>query len=376
MHNKNRAEEGILEAPGPEPHLPWPTNPPAVDDANYLDFQYFLPPFASTNFMARGTTDGRIPASSDAPPHHSSPQESPEPAMLAQMHPPMSKEARALQLGSTPLSCTCSDANGPCPGHVELIRAQLLAKTAPEPFPAQQQSRESQPLPTPVSRHDQSYSNESLPQPLFFQGEVAWPSLTRAATSENGSVAAAGAFTPPSGAETMVSESNVNSRGITEHFESVLQTMRKAGFQDFDQMILAYYTAQFEENSLPAISQRASRSRRLKFTLRALHERSKTWPKRESRGLYEGLVEMTASLSAEELDRVEAQCTEPFDIEPGSLLTMLGWLFFSQEHNAGGDRHYSKENVPRDVKRLAEQMEASQDSVGNTCCSVSMAYVP
>ncbi|KAF4450074.1 Basic-leucine zipper (bZIP) transcription factor [Fusarium austroafricanum] len=326
MRNEDRAEEGILKAPGPEPHLSWLTNPVAVDDANFLGFQHFLPP----------------------------------------------------------LRCTCSDEKGPCPGHVELICTQLLAKTAPEPFSAQQQSSGSQSLPTPVSRHDQSYLNESLPQPLFFQGEVTRPSLTRAETSENRSVPVAGAFTPPSGAETMVSESNVKSRGITEHFESLLQTMRTAGFQDFDQMILAYYTAQFEENSLPAISQRASRSRRLKLTLRALHERSKTWPKRESQGLYEGLVEMTgqicpfstASLSVQELDRVEAQSTEPFDIEPESLLTTLGWLLFSREHNAGGDGHDSKENVPRDVKRLTEQMEASQDSVGNTCYSASTAYVP
>jgi hypothetical protein len=70
--------------------------------------------------------------------------------------------------------------------------------------------------------------------------------------------------------------------------------MRTAGFQDFDQMAVPYYTAQFNKNSLTAIAQRASRSRRLKSVLQDLQECSAQWPRRESRGLYEGLVE-TAS---------------------------------------------------------------------------------
>lgn len=69
---------------------------------------------------------------------------------------------------------------------------------------------------------------------------------------------------------------------------------RKAGFQDFDQAVVSYYTAQFKNNSLAAISQRASRSRRLRTVLQELQECSSQWPRRESRGLYEGLVEMTS----------------------------------------------------------------------------------
>lgn len=78
---------------------------------------------------------------------------------------------------------------------------------------------------------------------------------------------------------------------ITGRFETLIGAIRTAGFRDVDQMVLAYYTADFKKNSLPAISQQASRTRRLKMVVRVLQEHSEQWPRRESCGLQEGLME-------------------------------------------------------------------------------------
>ena len=80
---------------------------------------------------------------------------------------------------------------------------------------------------------------------------------------------------------------------ITRRFGIVLETMRTAGFHDFDGMAAAYYTAEFEKGSFPAMVQCASRSRRLKPLLQELQESSSQWPRWESRGLHESVSEAT-----------------------------------------------------------------------------------
>ena len=84
---------------------------------------------------------------------------------------------------------------------------------------------------------------------------------------------------------------------ITSRFGIVLEAMRTAGFRDFDEMAVAYYTAQFERGSLPAMVQCASRSRRLKPMLQALQESSNQWPRWESRGLHESFLKATGDYS-------------------------------------------------------------------------------
>lgn len=56
-------------------------------------------------------------------------------------------------------------------------------------------------------------------------------------------------------------------------------------------MVAAYYTASFEKSSVPAMAQRASRSRRLAKTLREMHESSERWPRGEARGFKESAME-------------------------------------------------------------------------------------
>lgn len=80
---------------------------------------------------------------------------------------------------------------------------------------------------------------------------------------------------------------------ITRRFGIMLEAMRTAGFHDFDGMAAAYYTAEFERGSFPAMVQSASRSRRLKPLLQKLQESSSRWPRWESRGLRESVLEAT-----------------------------------------------------------------------------------
>ena len=78
---------------------------------------------------------------------------------------------------------------------------------------------------------------------------------------------------------------------ITRRLGTMLEAMRAAEFHDFDEMAAAYYTAQFEKGSLPAMVQCASRSRRLKRMLQELQESSGEWPRWESRGFNECVSE-------------------------------------------------------------------------------------
>ena len=56
-------------------------------------------------------------------------------------------------------------------------------------------------------------------------------------------------------------------------------------------MVAAYYTSSFEKSSVPAMAQRASRSRRLAKMLREMHESSERWPSWEARGFRESALE-------------------------------------------------------------------------------------
>lgn len=80
----------------------------------------------------------------------------------------------------------------------------------------------------------------------------------------------------------------------TARFGNLLEVVQAAGFADFDRMAIAYYTAHFDRGSLPDLAQRASRGRRLKTVLQALQDSSDQWPRWESRGLQEGVIESTS----------------------------------------------------------------------------------
>jgi hypothetical protein len=89
-----------------------------------------------------------------------------------------------------------------------------------------------------------------------------------------------------------------NSPDMTKRISEVLSAVKVQGFTDFDSVAVAYYTTQFERGSMPAMAQRASRSRRLETLIQQLQESSKGWPKRETQRFHESLSRLTGKFSA------------------------------------------------------------------------------
>jgi len=108
----------------------------------------------------------------------------------------------------------------------------------------------------------------------------------------------------PSATKGGMKASTTSTAENTRRFGVVLEAMQTARFRDFDGMVLAYYTAQFEVGSFPAMAQCASRSRRMKAMLQELQERSSQWPRWESRGLHESFSEATGKFESHPYLRV------------------------------------------------------------------------
>lgn len=77
----------------------------------------------------------------------------------------------------------------------------------------------------------------------------------------------------------------------TGKFVILMEAVKKAGFSNFESMAIQYYSTEFEVNSVPALAQYASRTRRLPQVIRDLRQDSKRWQRQESRGLHEAFAE-------------------------------------------------------------------------------------
>ncbi|KIX08680.1 uncharacterized protein Z518_03337 [Rhinocladiella mackenziei CBS 650.93] len=385
-------QEGLA----PSQHLHWPTDA-GVDDLSYMDFHNLAssvpnspPSLAMMNNIMSYDASGQ--PSSSAWPHA-------DPVMAMTLTTTTENPMPPHSYPSLPVSrCNCNSTTGPCAGHLEQIRSHILGGAASPPHIQQQQRgdcqvgsdvdprAESGPLPTPGGRYNAANHGESKQRPQLLAHHEATSSSssskTRTRPSGDSSPRAGGtsSATEPatsssssaassSGDVSAVSKRSTDTQDVTERFETLLDAMRAAGFQDFDQMAVAYYTGQFTTNSLPAISQCASRSRRLKTVLQALQECSGQWPRRESRGLYEGLLDTATSLCVQEIDRVnKSMSPDLLPVEPGNFLSTLGWLLFNNhdENEMDSDREVFKgRNGHRleEIRKLAEQMETYQDSM-------------
>jgi hypothetical protein len=148
---------------------------------------------------------------------------------------------------------------------------------------------------------------------------------------------------------------------ITPRFGIVLEAIRQAGFQDMEEMVLAYYTSQFEWGSFPAMAQCVSRKRRLKVMLKELQKCSGQWPRWVSRGLHESVSEAAVSLCVDEMERL-TKCLPVLGHsshnETSSLVSALEWLLRDQ---GCGVQSYIR---PVDEDKLEELVENAPDSVG------------
>lgn len=75
-----------------------------------------------------------------------------------------------------------------------------------------------------------------------------------------------------------------NDKSTADQLGMVLESSTAAGFENFDAAVTAYYTAKFDEHSPLDQIQDTSRCRHLETFLSSLHESSKGWTRRSSRG--------------------------------------------------------------------------------------------
>jgi hypothetical protein len=186
-------------------------------------------------------------------------------------------------------NCTCNNIAGPCPSHVEKLRAQILAET----------------------------NDLHVPNALIADD-------------------------------------------ITPRFGIVLEAIRQAGFQDLEQMVLAYYTSRFEWGSFPAMVQSVSRKRRLKAMLQELQKRSGQWSRWESRGLHESVSEAAVSLCVDEMEPLTKSLPVLLHTshnETANLVSALEWLL--RDHGCGAQSYMR----PGDEEKLEGLVENAPDSV-------------
>ncbi|KAF5861955.1 hypothetical protein ETB97_012278 [Aspergillus alliaceus] len=217
-----------------------------------------------------------------------------------------------LDLFSVSPACTCNGVTGPCAAHLEEIRSQVLRSPITQDSPGVARPRVStgssyrdspvqptQYMDSSPSSMELVSSHDSQPhQPL---------SSSNAARSVPSAMMLDGDSSKPTDPIQSSSEDSVISNAVmqnTARFKAILEVVRAAGFADFDRMAAAYYTAQFEKNSLPEITQRASRGRRLNKLLHELHECSRQWSPWESRGLREGVIESATMECIDEIERI------------------------------------------------------------------------
>ncbi|KAL2017254.1 hypothetical protein VTK56DRAFT_2366 [Thermocarpiscus australiensis] len=291
-------------------------------------------------------------------------------------------DSRMSQPSLTSQHCTCNSETGPCPGHMEKIRAQVLAGTSSlEPaYQRDQNHHAAYPdIPGPQQSPRTQFSRYSLPTSSRAK-QPAQPHLTKPLTGRSSGVSGVAghafnhidvlltAFGTAPG-ETPSTEMKLEASGagqpdITRRVGIVLEAMQTAGFPDFEAMALAYYTAQFERDSFPAMAQCASRSRRLKAMLRGLHKSSGEWPRWESRGLHESISEASASLCVEEMERLndKIKTSNSARDDAAKLIPELEWLLSGYDcSNRQGDGRSSPGPVEELTRR--EQTEAAPNSM-------------
>ncbi|KAI1503275.1 hypothetical protein F5X99DRAFT_376509 [Biscogniauxia marginata] len=306
--------------------------------------------------------------------------------------------------------CTCNGMTGPCVRHLDEFRDHLMGMmTAPPPevnsspkvtsisaplddamlmqpmpFEAspsiydmmqQQEPRQlsSSTLPRKHSRSVSSPFSDAPPHSHSMQSTHGRRRTVPVPMSPSNATIATPPYTPedagysPDPSSVMDAEAASCAATNTARFKSILEIVRNFGFQDFDSMVTAYYTAQFQKNSIADMSQRASRSRRLHRVLQDLRESSNRWTKWESRGFREGVMESARDICVGEMERVAQDRKwgeEQFD---PAMLEGLGIDHGGNVTDAGCDPQLSRmapsSSIPSSYPTILEDMEtAFQDN--------------
>jgi hypothetical protein len=137
-----------------------------------------------------------------------------------------------------------------------------------------------------------------------------------------------------------------NATRVEERLEYVLDCAHQVGFDDFDEIMSAYYTSKFDDGSPLSFDQRQSRNRKLPGLLAAVRKSSATWTNWEKQGYYAELfraaevtlqaefgsficsrtskgnmLDMDSVISSQEGHKNSLQGTGGVDVLPHSMVT-------------------------------------------------------
>lgn len=219
--------------------------------------------------------------------------------------------------------CNCSGISGPCEFHQEQMRAKCSSTiAAPNPNPSLHPTTEIQMDPSipamrpkpalqiPASSTQRSHSpaesglsrkssTNNLHSPP--ESETSHKGKKMRGHTPNNTPRTTNTSSRHSSAATsseQVKDSN------TTRFQTILDTVQAAGFENFDAAVSGYYTHAFEKNSAADLAQKTSRARRLAGVMTSLHESSANWTLWEARGYRHQVVEAAESIYSSEVTRL------------------------------------------------------------------------
>lgn len=218
--------------------------------------------------------------------------------------------------------CNCSGLSGPCEFHQDQMRANCSSIIAtPNPNPSLGQITEIQTDPSipvmrpkpalqiPTSTHTSYSPLESGPSRKSSTNNFHSPPESEASQKSKKQRG----HTPNNTPNTTTTSSRNSSAATpsdaakdtnTARFQTILDTIQAAGFENFDAAVSGYYTHNFERNSAADLAQKTSRARRLAGVMTSLHESSATWTLWEARGYRHQVVEAAESIYSSEVSRL------------------------------------------------------------------------
>ncbi|KAI0505430.1 hypothetical protein F5B22DRAFT_627745, partial [Xylaria bambusicola] len=301
---------------------------------------------------------------------------SPVDSMIGMPMPTLSGEGHLshFETDSPANNCTCNETTGPCPGHIEKMRTQVLRETSSslrsnqhhrtKNMPGGEISMHQEASQPPLDRTGFSLSHELHQQQPFHCHNSTESSSTSSSHAHTRLSTQSPSSVPPFGASSSIvgySSHGASVADMTRRFVAIIDLVQSLGFSHFDEMAAAYYTAAFEKESLPAMAQSASRSRRLKPMLMKLQDNSVQWQRWESRGLREGISEAANRTYVAEIE-AQGRVIEPsqFRNESANLIVAIERLL--RDHGWG-----RRDGAPRshdwEGMTLSEQLDAAPDSM-------------
>ncbi|KAF9889907.1 hypothetical protein FE257_006779 [Aspergillus nanangensis] len=100
---------------------------------------------------------------------------------------------------------------------------------------------------------------------------------------------------------------SMNTPDMSDRYQFIIESVKHAGFSDFDTMVAGYYTFPFTKNSVADRAQKLSRAKRLRTVLSSLNQHSQKWTTWEVRGFQEQITEAAEGIYASEFAQLAGQ---------------------------------------------------------------------